>query len=56
MGNGFGDNTFVSTIFVIAKLVLNFITSNVLLTILFSGSLVGLGCYVIKNIKQVSRR
>lgn len=49
------DNVIVSTILLIAKAVLNFIAANTLLMILFSGSLVGVGCYAIKKIKSVSR-
>jgi hypothetical protein len=53
---GLIDNAFVSTILLIAKMILNFISSSSLLMILFSGSLVGVGCYALKKIKSVSRK
>lgn len=46
----------VSSILNIGTQVMDFITGNSMLLTLFCGSLVGLGCYVIRKVKGVAKR
>lgn len=45
----------VTSILDIGTQVMNFIAGNSLLMTLFCGSLVGLGCYVVKKVKGVAK-
>jgi hypothetical protein len=44
----------VNNVLDVGVLVLNYIAGNSILSTLFCGSLVGLGCYVIKKVKDVA--
>jgi hypothetical protein len=46
----------VTSILAIGTQVMNFIAGNSLLMTLFCGSLVGLGCYVVKKVKSVAKK
>lgn len=46
----------VTAILDVGTQVMNFIIGNPLLLTLFCGSLVGLGCYVIRKVKGVAKR
>jgi hypothetical protein len=45
----------VTSILGVGTQVMNFISGNTLLMTLFCGSLVGLGCYVIRKVKSVAK-
>jgi hypothetical protein len=45
----------VTSILGVGSQVMTFITGNSLLLTLFCGSLVGLGCYVIRKVKSVAK-
>lgn len=53
---GSGITSAVTSILGVGTQIMNFITSNDLLNILFCGSLVGLGAYAIRKVKGVAKR
>lgn len=52
---GLSFTALVDGLFDLATLVINFITSNTLMFVMFAGSLVGVACYVVRKVKKTSK-
>lgn len=48
-------NTIVASLLELSTNVITFITDNPLMMIMFSGSLVGVACYVVRKVKKTSK-